>query len=168
MREINEVWRPIEGFEGLYEVSNLGRVKSVERIDSNNHPVKERILKPDKHNNGYLYVALWKDGRKKNYAVHRLVSKAFIPNPNNLPEVNHINEIKTDNRVSNLEWMTTKQNTRYSNAVAVNQFTLDGKFIRRWDCIRDIEYSLGFQHGHISKCCKGKLKSAYGFLWKYV
>ena len=163
-----ETWKNIEGFEGLYEVSNLGRVKSVERIDSNNHPVKERILKPGKKKEGYLFVILCKDGKHKWYSVHRLVSNAFIPNPNNLPEVNHINEIKTDNRVSNLEWMTSKDNVRYSKAVAVNQFTLDGRFIRTWDCMNEIHIKLGFDCGSICKCCQGKSKSAYKYIWKYA
>ena len=155
-----EEWRDIEGYEGLYMVSSLGRVKSI-GYD------KERILKPGKIGYGYLQVCLFKDGKRKRYLVHRLVANAFIPNTENLPEVNHKDEDKTNNRVSNLEWMTSKDNTRYSQAIAANQYTLDGKFIRRWDCIKEIQYSLGFDNGYICGCCKGKYKSANGFKWFY-
>ena len=157
---MNEEWRDIEGYEGIYQVSNLGRVKSLKFN-------KERILKPRKDTIGYLAVILYKDGKVKRYLVHRLVANAFIPNSNNLEDINHINEIKTDNRLSNLEWMNHKDNVRYSQAVAVNQYTLDGKFIRRWDCIKEIQYSLGFNQGNICSCCQGKLKSSYGFNWFY-
>lgn len=160
MREIEE-WRDIKGFEGLYQVSSLGRVKSLKFG-------RERILTPYKQKDGYLRIYLCKEGEMKRYLVHRLVANAFIPNPNNLETINHINEIKTDNRVDNLEWMTQKDNKRYSSAVAVNQFTLDGKFIRRWDCLMEVYYQLGFSYGNICCCCKGKKKSAYGFLWKYA
>lgn len=171
MTEI-ENWRDIEGYEGFYQVSNMGRVKSLGRwVNTKGDSVKfnkERILKPVKDKDGYLIVGLNKGGSKKMHKVHRLVLNAFIPNPNNLPEVNHIDEDKTNNRVSNLEWMTSKDNTRYSQAVAVNQYTLDGKFIRRWECMVDIQYQLGFNHGYICHCCKGKYNSAYGFIWRYA
>ena len=160
MREIEE-WRDIEGYEGLYLVSSLGRVKSF-------CFGKERILKPLKHNCGYLQVRLYNDGKGKIHTVHRLVANAFIPNPENLPEVNHIDEDKTNNRVSNLEWMDSKDNIRYSKAISVNQFTLDGRFIRTWDCIMEVEYQLGFNNSNIVKCCQGKRKYAYGFIWRYA
>lgn len=160
MREIEE-WRDIKGFERLYQVSNLGNVKSLKFG-------KERIVKPRKCGRGYLQVGLWKDGKVKCYKVHRLVANAFLPNPNNLTEVNHKDEDKTNNKVSNLEWMTHRDNKRYSSAKAVNQYTLSGEFIRTWECMMEIEYQLGYYQTNISKCCKGKYKYAYGFLWKYA
>ena len=167
MRDLeNEVWKPIEGYE--YMVSNLGRVKSLERIDCHNQHRKEKILKPYKNTNGYLQVCLCKDGKRKKYLVHMLVVNAFLPNINNLEDINHKDENKTNNRLSNLEWMTHRDNKRYSSAVAVNQFSLDGKFIRRWDCMKDIQYQLGFKQSAICVCCQGKRKSAYGFLWRYA
>ena len=105
---IGEVWRPVRGYEGLYEVSNYGRVKSLKR-----NTAHERIMKPIKDSYGYLIVCLNKNGKQTNKKIHRLVAEAFIPNPNNLPQVNHKNEIKTDNRVENLEWCDNKYNTRY-------------------------------------------------------
>ena len=170
MREIEE-WRDIEGYEGLYLVSSLGRVKSMDRwVTYSNgveHLHKGKIIKPSKVR-GYLRVMLYKDGYKQWSSVHRLVSNAFIPNPDNLETVNHIDENRSNNRVDNLEWMSPKQNTRYSQSKPINQFTLDGKFIRTWECIREVQYQLGYNQSFISKCCRGIYKTAYGFLWRYA
>ena len=168
MRNINEEWREVQGYEGLYEVSIFGRVKSVERIDSSGHHRKEKILKPKKTKCGYLLVVLSKELKHKCFLVHILVAQAFIPNPDNLPVVNHINEIKTDNRVTNLEWCTQRYNIRYSQAKPVNQYSKDGEFIRRWDCINEIQYQTGFKSSFISACCKGRYKLAYGYIWRYA
>ena len=108
-----EEWRPIKGYEGLYEVSNTGRVRSLDRYDSNNHFLKGRILKLYTRKGGYLFVQLHLNGKGKNYLVHRLVAIAFIPNPDNLPEVNHLDEDKTNNRVENLEFCDRKYNINY-------------------------------------------------------
>lgn len=109
-----EIWKDIEGFEGHYQVSNFGRIKSLSR-KSGNTIKKERILKPRDHTHGYSEVSLGKDMKFKNKFVHRLVAIAFIPNPDNKPQVNHINENKQDNRVENLEWVTAKYNINYKN-----------------------------------------------------
>ena len=123
--EQNEIWKDIEGYEGLYQVSNLGRVKSLERIDRHNHLVKERILKPKIEPNGYFRVDLCKEGKVKTLSVHRLVAQTFIPNPEGLPQINHKNENKALNVVflrddgsvdecrSNLEWCDRKYNCNY-------------------------------------------------------
>ena len=110
---MEEIWKDIEGFEGLYQVSNLGRVRSL------GHDAwhKGRVLKQSFDGKGnYLFVGLHKDGKIKQKNVHRLVAETFIPNPNNLPCVNHINEIKTDNRAINLEWCTVEYNSNYGNS----------------------------------------------------
>jgi hypothetical protein len=113
-----EVWKDIEGYEGLYQVSNIGRVKSLQRIAPRskfgNIPVKERILKFGKNRCGYNYVNLKLFSVSKTFTVHRLVTKAFLPNMENKPDVNHKNGIKTDNRVKNLEWVTTSENVKHS------------------------------------------------------
>lgn len=109
MTEIEE-WRPVEGYEGLYEVSNLGRVKSIGYG-------KERILKPVIDKDGYPMVNLYREGKRKTVRVHRLVGITFIPNPDNLPVINHKNEIKTDSRAENLEWTTVKGNTCYGTGL---------------------------------------------------
>ena len=117
---VGEEWRDIKNYEGLYQISNLGRVKSVKRTVWNNGrccyvTVPERILKLKKNRYGYLQIVLHKDGNRKSYGVHRLVAEAFIPNPDNLPEVDHKNGRKLDNRANNLRWVTKEDNLRYMN-----------------------------------------------------
>ena len=113
---MNEEWRPIEGYEGLYEVSSYGRVRSLDRYDNRNCFRKGKVLSPAKDKNGYLKVVLNCNGKCKTINVHRLVALTFLPNPDNLPCVNHKNEDKTDNRVDNLEWCTVKYNLSYGTA----------------------------------------------------
>lgn len=110
-----EIWRPIEGYEGLYEVSSYGRVKSVDRYDNNNHFRKSELMNFF-YVGGYLRVVFSKNGIVKKYLVHRLVAQAFIPNPDNLPQVNHKDENKTNNNVDNLEWCDAKYNRNYGTA----------------------------------------------------
>ena len=122
MKENTEIWNPVVGYEGLYEVSSYGRVRSLDRIDSNNHPLKGVILKPYISNSGYLLVGLYKQQKRDRKLLHRLVAEAFLPNPDNKPEIDHINTIKTDNTVflnedgsinyekTNLRWVTKKEN----------------------------------------------------------
>ena len=111
-----EIWKDIEGYEGLYQISNMGRVKSVERMKwcgKGYYKTPERILKARKTKNGYLLVNLWKDGKIKSYYIHRLVAQAFLDNPDNLPEVNHIDQDKTNNKVENLEFCDRSYNVNY-------------------------------------------------------
>ena len=107
---LNEEWRDIEGYEGLYQVSNLGRVKSL----NYNHTKSEKILKGIPDNDGYLRVVLFKNGRK-DYRVHQLVAKMFIPNPENLQVINHTDENKQNNAAKNLEWCTVAYNNTYGD-----------------------------------------------------
>ena len=107
-----EEWRSIPGYEGLYEVSNLGRVRSVERCDRFNRKIVSKILKPN-YVSGYLRVGMYKNKTFKYYLIHRLVAQAFLPNPDNLPEVNHKDEDKSNNRVDNLEWCDRSYNMNY-------------------------------------------------------
>ena len=108
-----EEWKDIPGYEGLYQVSNTGKIKGLPRVTVQNQILQERILIPGVINNGYLQITLHKNGEHKNFLVHRLVANAFIPNPKNLPEVNHKDEDKTNCNSDNLEWCTRKYNINY-------------------------------------------------------
>ena len=118
----NECWKPIKDYEGIYEVSNYGRVKSLERVIYNSgtknglYTIHEKIIKQriNKKRHGYCELSLHKNGKEKRFKVHRLVAEAFIPNPNNLPEVNHIDGNKENNHASNLEWCTSKENKEHA------------------------------------------------------
>ncbi len=113
-----EVWKSINGYDGLYEVSNYGRVRSLDHYDCLGRLQRGRVLKPQRDGKGlYLHIGLWKDGKSKPRNIHRLVAEAFIPNPNNLPEVNHKDENKLNNSVSNLEWCDHKYNNNYGSKV---------------------------------------------------
>ena len=165
----NEVWKDVKDYEGHYQVSNQGRVKSLKQG-------KERILKPRVEGSGYFFVDLYKNNESKMCKVHRLVALTFIPNPNNLPEVNHKDEDKTNNSVENLEWCSSKYNSNFGTRTqrqaekiskTVFQYTKTGEFVKEWKSTHDIERNLGYSKGNISSCCRGKYKSAYGYVWKY-
>ena len=169
-----EEWRDIEGYNGKYQVSSLGRVKSLRDKYGN---YREKILKQGKNNKtGYLQVILCKEGNVKLYRVNRLVATAFIPNPSKFPCVNHKNEIKTDNCVSNLEWCTYSYNSNYGNcskkiaekqSKQVYQYSLDGELIKIWKSTQECARQ-GFGQGNISACCNGERKSHKGFKWSYT
>ena len=163
-----EIWKDIPNYEGLYQASNLGRVKSLER----SYRRKEKILKPQITSIGYYQVGLWKQSIVKRYLVHRLVWEAFNGTiPENM-QVNHINEIKADNRLENLNLMTAKENCNWGTrnekiSKPVLQFTLDGIFVKEYPSAHQVERELGFYQGNIVNCCNGKRKTAHGFKWKY-
>ena len=158
-----EEWRDIKGFEGLYQVSNWGNVR---RIIGK----KERIVKQSPNNQGYLRLTLCKNNVKYPKRVHRLVAEAFLPNPDNLPEVNHKDECKTNNRVDNLEWCTAQYNHDYSQSIPIIQYSKDGVFIKVWKSMREAARELNIQQGHIGKCCKNLygFKTAGGYIWRYA
>lgn len=150
-------FKKIEGFEN-YLIYSDGRVWS-ERTG--------KFLKPEINKSGYLIVDLRRNGEHNRRRVHRLVAEAFIPNPNNYPVVNHIDEDKTNNDISNLHWCTQQYNAEYSLGKEVIQYSLEGQFIKEWPSTREIERKLGCYNTEISKCCRGIFKQAYGFIWKY-
>lgn len=147
--------KDVVGYEGLYAVTSCGKVWSYK---------SKKFLKPGVNRYGYLFVVLCKDGQNKLYKIHRLVAEAYIPNPNNLPQVDHIDNDKTHNYVNNLQWITNRDNVRKSNNKPVLQFTLDGEFIREWECAADVGREAS---RNILNCLKGRTKMAYNYIWKY-
>lgn len=171
-----EIWKPVVNFDGYYEVSNKGRVRSVPRIDSNNHAVKGTVLKPFVDKWGYEIVGIHKDGKKLARRVHRLVAEAFIPNPNNYPEINHKNRNKTDNFVSNLEWCTDFYNQHYDQTyVEANKATSipvvaikDNHIAYVFPSANEAARHFNAKEGSlIMRCIKHKkgYKTAYGYYW---
>lgn len=166
---MKEIWEKIEKFEN-YEVSNLGNVRSF---------IKEKngvVLKPQKNKKGYYQVLLYKNKKPHPKRLHRLVAQAFIPNPENKPQVNHIDGNKLNNCVNNLEWCTNSENQihAYKNGLEkpktqrkIRQYDIDGNYIKSFDYIRNAQKELNIDESSISKCCRGERKSAGGYIWKY-
>ena len=168
-------------YEGLYKVSNFGRILSLDY----NHTGKPGLMTPHKRKNGYLQVKLWKNGEKKTCLVHRLVAFTFLENPDNLPEVNHIDENKTNNFVGtpendykdgNIEWKSHRGNINHgtrtermakTKSKKVLQLSLDGDLIREWPSTQECERN-GFDHSHVVDCCNGKRKTHKGFRFMYA
>ena len=181
---MKEIWKDIKDYEGLYQVSNWGRVKSLRRLITNQYNsfyIEEKILKIWKNNNGYGLVTLSKNGTHKKFQVHRLVALHFLPNHSNLPEVNHKDENKTNNSVDNLEWCDRLYNVRCGTGIerqkkkqlndikkskSVLQYDLEGNFIKEWKSTMDCGRN-GYNHGHIADCCRGERKTHKGFIWRY-
>lgn len=173
MEQIIETWKPVTGYEGLYEVSNIGRVKSL-----NYRRTKEvRILNGGKYTNGYCFVKLYKYGMSKHCSRHRLVAEAFIPNPEGKPEIDHIDNDKENNCVANLRWVTHKENAvnvitkarRFEriNPTIILQFNLDNTLVQKHRGAHDAERRTGVFRQSISLCCRGKQNTAGGYIWKY-
>ena len=183
-----EVWRDIPEYEGLYQVSNYGNVKSLARNNCN-VCLKDRILKYSKNHQGYKQVALFKKSKQKSFKIHKLVALAFIPNPNNYPCINHIDGNKQNNCVDNLEWCTYSHNNKEAfrlklkkpinkgnfneksfNHKQVVQYDLQGNLIRIWGSLIQIKRELGYYCCPISNCCHKRkgFYTAYGYKWDFV
>ena len=179
---MKEEWKYIKDYEGLYQISNLGRVFSLN---------KNKFKHPTKGSDGYIRVSLYKERERKSYLVHRLVAEAFIENPNNYPIINHKDENPSNNRVDNLEWCTFKYNNNYGNhiknMVENNTYYKGSKHPssrkvqcittgRKFNCIKEAaEYYLLDSYKHISTCCKGKRNycgkhpvTGEKLVWKYL
>lgn len=183
---MEEIWKYVKGYEGLYLISNLGRVKNLQKYYIRKNikiPKKQCELKTCKGKVGYIVTDLNKNNKRKTKYIHRLVAEAFIPNPENKPCVNHKDGNKLNNKISNLEWVTYSENNKHAwdnnlkpNAllrmkagtrkIKVNQYDLEGNFIKQWDSIIEAEKHYNTYKGRISICCK-KNRIASGYKWKY-
>ena len=173
---MKEEWKDIKDYEGLYQVSNWGKILSLNYRNTG----KPRLMNTGTDKDGYLVVYLSKNGEDKLCKVHRLVAQTFIPNPDNLPQVNHKDEDKTNNRVENLEWKSPKDNSNHgtrtervakANANGIRskpvlQFSLSGDLIREWPSIGECGRN-GFSKGNVWSCCNGKLPHYKGYIWRY-
>ena len=179
------IWKPIPGYEGLYEVSNDGQVRSLFRY--------KKTLKPSPLTNGYLTVELWKGKKRKRIGIHRLVAMCFCQNPNNKPFVNHLDETRTNNRANNLEWVTHVENCNYGTAIArrlqhtdyknrrvnkaelieacskpIGQYALDGHLIKTWTSASECCRANGWTISNVRRAATGEHKTAYGYIFKPI
>ena len=186
---MKEIWKDVEGYEGIYQISNTGKVKSLERTclirNNSTRIVKECILKPKITRLGYKEVTLYKDKTKKNLRINRLVAIAFIPNPHNYPIVNHKDEDKLNNNESNLEWCTHKYNSNYGTSIdrlknsegfkkhinslkkKIIQYDLNMNFVKEWSDSYAVAKELNVKRECIRDCCNHKQKTDYGYIWEY-
>ena len=172
---MEEIWKPINGYEGLYEVSNLGRVKSLSKLCGRSSR-KDKLLKPCKNKGGYLSVILWKDGKIKKFLIHRLVAIAFLENSNNKPCINHIDCNPSNNCIDNLEWCTYSENTQYAYKlgrmnrrktpiIAINLTTKEEIYLNSQ---QEAARQLNLYEPNINNVLKGKCKRAGNYTFKYI
>lgn len=174
---MQEIWADIEGYEGLYQASNLGNIKSL---------LTSKLLKASVNSSGYLKVELHNKGKAKVFYVHRLIASTFIPNPSNKPQVNHRNGNKLCNSVDNLEWVTASENQKHAVEIGIHaeppfkgklgksnpmskpiiQYDADGNFMRTWDSPMDAALHYNILADTIRACTNGGSHSAFGYIWK--
>lgn len=188
---MKEIWKDIKGYENIYQVSNLGRIKTLDKyvncLYGQKRLIKEKIIKTFKNNNGYFITSLYVNSKSKKFLVHRLVAEAFIPNPDNKPQINHIDGNKENNCVDNLEWVTQSENElhaskfgltkRQKEVVAENnkklkskrvfQYNLNGTFIKEYESVSSAAKQNNFATGAIANCCRKERTKAYGYIWEY-
>lgn len=178
-----EIWKDIEGYEGMYQVSNMGRVRALDRVKPNSggQIAKGHILPSYNNGNGYLWVSLWKFNKSKHIYVHRLVAMAFIPNPSNLPIINHKDEDKSNNRHDNLEWCTQKYNINYGNHMKrlkesyiangnnrpIDVYDMKGTFLKTFDCSNEVCKEIGINRRGLYLACQGVTKSYKGYRFAF-
>lgn len=192
---MNEIWKPIKGYEGYYEASNLGNIRSVDRVILSTANIlhtehkqlrRGRVLRQGNGRKGYKIVVLQKEGRKHTLYTHRVIATTFIDNPDNKPCIDHINGIHTDNRAENLRWVTQKENINNPNTIRKNLTTLrrnakngcKAKTILQLDkesleVIREILprtsffKDMGYSREYVTSACRNHRKIAYGYRWAF-
>lgn len=183
---MEEIWKDIDGFEGVYQISNYGRLKALSKqLKGRNgyRNIKEKVLKPSIGTCGYYQYPLTHNGVKKTILIHREVAKAFVDNPNELYEINHKDEDRLNNHFENLEWCERKYNNLYNDRKkreietqinthpsrkGVEQVDENGNIIGTYQSERDAERKTNIPHNNICDCIKGKRKSAGGYYWRLV
>ena len=180
-----EVWKDIKGYEGIYRISDLGRIMSVNFGPKNHVNNSEpKLLKLTKSSSGYLHVQLYKNGKPSTKLVHILVAEAFVENPQGKPEINHIDGNKFNNTPSNLEWVTKSENLKHAarTGLRINpnkgkfgkdnhcskpvlQYDLDGNFIKKWDSQTEAAKHIGTNPVNISHCTSGRIKMSRNYIW---
>lgn len=173
-----EVWKDVNSFEGYYMVSNKGNVKSIKRVvvgtDNKKYFVKEKILTKQLDRNGYEVVLFRRSKKSYQKKVHRLVAEAFIHNEKHKPQVNHIDEVKTNNNFTNLEWVTAKENTHHGTKIKrmsreVKQINeASGTVIKIFPSVSVASKELGYSAGNIAQAARGERKRMYGYRWEYL
>lgn len=165
---MEEVWKDVLNYEGLYKVSNLGNIYSVRRKRKMNGTIDK---------DGYVRIALIKDGIRKDTTAHRLVAENFILNPNNYDQINHKDEIPSHNWMENLEWCNSKYNNNYghrtenmanSHKKPILQLDLKGNILKEFNSAKEVQNLYNYDNSLISKCCQGKRKTAYGYKWLFL
>lgn len=178
-----EIWKDIEGYEGMYQVSNMGRVRALDRVKPNSggQIAKGHILPQSDNGHGYRFVSLWKFNKGRRFYVHRLVASAFIPNPNNFPIINHKDENKSNNRYENLEWCTQKYNINYGNHMKrlkesyiangnnrpIDVYDMKGTFLKTFDCSNEVCKEIGINRRGLYLACQGVTKSYKGYRFAF-
>lgn len=182
----NEIWKDVVGFEGLYKISNYGRIiaceRKIHREKYGSYTIPQKFLKPTYDKDNYLKTAFRnREGERFYFRVHRVVAEAFLPNENNLPEINHKDGVKDNNYVGNLEWCTTKYNINYSynklgrkgqnggmnrRVQKINPKTLE--VISEYESIREASESVGSKSTAINNCLNGRTKTSFGYIWRFV
>lgn len=175
-RIIMEIWKDVESYKGYYQVSNLGNVRSLTRSftrsDGKVKTFQGKLLTTKAEPSGYKHVNLSKHGKAHSVRIHRLVAYAFIENPNNYPCINHKDENKQNNTVDNLEWCTYQYNLTYNDkqlkrATKVDRYAKDGAYINTYISLTEAQRDTGADQRNIGACCRGKIKSCGGYVWKY-
>lgn len=186
-----EIWKDVFGYEGLYQISNFGNLKSMDKIAINprygNQKLNGKTISTHKNKKtGYISCKIYKGSGAKTVKIHRLVAQSFIPNPYNKPQVNHKNGVKSDNNVKNLEWVTARENQIHAYKIGLKrklmlgvmgydnncskqvlQYSKDGKFIREFGSQLEANRETGVYNTNISSCCLGMAKTAGGYIWKF-
>ena len=166
-----EIWKDIKGYKDLYQISNLGRIKSLYALHNG------KILKPQKQKNGYFTIDLHRNGKFKRKTIHKLVAEAFIPNVNNYKYINHKDSDISNNKADNLEWCTQKYNIKYAydfgnkippHMKSVNQIDINGKVIATFISIQEAGRKTNIKSANISKCCRNLRNKAGGYQWAYT